>query len=84
MVNKDKLLKEVTMMLSFDHPNVMSLIGMCLMERCPYSLCHSCLVAVCWILSLKTETISISQMELLIQKYEIFRETYFTRENMSA
>ena len=28
-VNKERLLKEVTMMLSFDHPNVMSLKGMC-------------------------------------------------------
>ena len=27
--NKERLLKEVTMMLSFDHPNVMSLKGMC-------------------------------------------------------
>ena len=27
--NKEKLLKEVTVMLSFNHPNVMSLIGMC-------------------------------------------------------
>ena len=26
---KEKLLKEVTTMLSFDHPNVMSLIGVC-------------------------------------------------------
>ena len=27
--NKERLLKEVTLMLSFDHPNVMSLIGIC-------------------------------------------------------
>ena len=27
--DKEKLLKEVTTMLSFDHPNVMSLIGVC-------------------------------------------------------
>ena len=27
--NKEKLLKEVTTMLSFEHTNVMSLIGMC-------------------------------------------------------
>ena len=27
--NKERLLKEVTLMLSFDHPNVMSLTGMC-------------------------------------------------------
>ena len=27
--NKERLLKEVTMMLSFDHPNVMALKGIC-------------------------------------------------------
>ena len=35
VANKDKLLKEVIMMLSFDHPNVMSLIGMCLDGEVP-------------------------------------------------
>ena len=35
VANKEKLLKEVIMMLSFDHPNVMSLIGMCLDGEVP-------------------------------------------------
>ena len=34
--DKEKLLKEVTTMLSFTHPNVMSLIGMCFDEDVPY------------------------------------------------
>ena len=33
--DKEKLLKEVTTMLSFKHPNVMSLIGMCFDEEMP-------------------------------------------------
>ena len=34
--DKEKLLKEVTTMLSFTHPNVMSLIGMCFDDDVPY------------------------------------------------
>ena len=33
--DKEKLLKEVTTMLSFDHPNVMSLIGVCIDGEMP-------------------------------------------------
>ena len=33
--DKEKLLKEVTTMLSFSHPNVMSLIGVCFDEEMP-------------------------------------------------
>ena len=33
--DKEKLLKEVTTMLSFSHPNVMSLIGLCYDEEMP-------------------------------------------------
>ena len=33
--DKEKLLKEVTTMLSFTHPNVMSLIGVCFDEEVP-------------------------------------------------
>ena len=33
--DKEKLLKEVTTMLSFTHPNVMSLIGVCFDEGVP-------------------------------------------------
>ena len=34
--DREKLLKEVTTMLSFAHPNVMSLIGVCLDEDVPH------------------------------------------------
>ena len=33
--DKEKLLKEVTTMLSFTHPNVMSLIGVCFDDEVP-------------------------------------------------
>ena len=33
--DKEKILKEVTTMLSFAHPNVMSLIGVCFDEEVP-------------------------------------------------
>ena len=33
--DKEKLLKEVTTMLSFSHPNVMSLIGVCFDQEMP-------------------------------------------------
>ena len=35
MSDKEKLLKEVTTMLSFKHPNVMSLIGVCFDREMP-------------------------------------------------
>ena len=34
-VEAKKLMKELTTMLSFDHPNVLSLIGMCLDRKAP-------------------------------------------------
>ena len=38
MSNKEKLLKEVTTMLTFKHPNVMSLIGVCFDGEMPLNI----------------------------------------------
>ena len=47
--DKEKLLKEVTTMLSFKHPNVMSLIGVCFDGDMPMIIMpyNTCPMAVC-------------------------------------